>query len=98
MLILFVSLLVTLGMAFALQGRAIRGLLVLLAANVAVGLGAAASTRWGWLAFSMAMDALVLLGIAVARNDAQPQPAPAEPERDPAWCITHKKLEPEEER
>lgn len=96
MLILFVSLLAALGAAFVFQGREVRGLLVLLAANVAVGLGAAASTRWGWLAFSMAMDGLCLIGIAVARND--PQPAPAEPERDPAWCITHKKLEPEEER
>lgn len=98
MLILFVSLLAALGAATVFRGREVRGLLVLLAANVAVGLGAAASTRWGWLAFSMAMDGLVLLGIAVALNEAQPQPAPVEPERDPDWCITHKKLEPEEER
>lgn len=96
MLILFVSLLAALGAAFVFQGREVRGLLVILTANVAVGLGTAASTRWGWLAFSMAMDGLCLIGIAVARND--PQPAPEEPERDPAWCITHKKLEPKEER
>lgn len=96
MLILFVSLLAALGAAFVFQGRAIRGLLVLLVANVTVGLGAAASTRWGWLAFSFAMDGLVLLGIAAARNEPQPQPAPEE--RDPDWCITHKKLEPKEDR
>lgn len=74
MLIVFVPLLVALGAAFALKGRAIRGLLVILSANVAVGLGAAASTRWGWLAFSLAMDGLVLLGIAAARNTPEPEP------------------------
>lgn len=74
MLIVFVPLLVALGAAFALRGRAIRGLLVILSANVAVGLGAAASTRWGWLAFSLAMDGLVLLGIAAARNEPEPEP------------------------
>jgi hypothetical protein len=96
LLIVFVSLLAALGAATVLRGHEIRGLLVLLVANATVGLGAAASTRWGWLAFSTAMTGLCLVGIAMVRNES----APAEPdeERDPDYCWTHKKLEPEEER
>lgn len=96
MLILFISLLAALGAAFAFRGHEVRGLLVLLVANTTVGLGCTASTRWGWLAFSLAMDGLCVLGIAMARTD--PVPAPEDPERDPDYCITHKKLEPQEER
>lgn len=99
MLIVFVAVLAATGAAHALKGRALRGLLVILTANVAGGLGAAASTRWGWLAFSSAMSGIGLLGIAAARNvpDAPP-PAPPEPERDPDYCWTHKTLEPQEDR
>lgn len=68
MLILFVALLAALGAALVSLGREVRGLLILLVANATVGLGAAASARWAWLAFSCAMTALCLLGIAAVRN------------------------------
>lgn len=68
MLIVFIALLAALGAAFVLKGREVRGLLVLLVANVAVGLGAAASTRWGWLAFSTAMTGVCLIGIAAVHR------------------------------
>lgn len=68
MLIVFIALLAALGAAFVYRGHEVRGLLVLLVANATVGLGAAASTRWGWLAFSCAMSALCLVGIAAVRN------------------------------
>lgn len=68
MLILFISLLAALGAALVLQGREVRGLLVLLVANATVGLGAAASARWAWLAFSCAMTGVCLVGIAAVRN------------------------------
>lgn len=102
----FIVILAALGAAFVFQGHEVRGLLVLLVANATVALGAAASTRWAWLAFSCAMTALCLVGIAAARSgtevalraaDPAPEPAP-DPERDPDWCITHKQLEPREER
>lgn len=98
MLILFVSILAAIGAAFVFKGREVRGLLVLLVANATVGLGTVASARWGWLAFSCCMTALCLVGIALARNEPTPEPAPDDPERDPDWCITHKTLEPQEER
>jgi hypothetical protein len=96
MLIVFVTLLAALGAATVFRGYEVRGLLVLLVANATVALGAAASTRWGWLAFSTAMTGLCLVGIAMVRNE----PTPAEPdeERDPDYCFTHKELEPKEER
>jgi hypothetical protein len=68
MLIIFIALLAALGAAFVLQGREVRGLLILLVANATVGLGAAASARWAWLAFSCCMTALCLVGIAAVRN------------------------------
>lgn len=96
MLIPFIAVLAALGAAFVFQGREVRGLLVLLVANVVVGLCAAASTRWGWLAFSSAMTAMVLIGLAAAVADPAPDPEPEE--RDPDYCFTHKKIEPKEER
>lgn len=68
MLIIFIALLAALGAALVLQGREVRGLLVLLVANATVGLGAAATTRWAWLAFSCAMTGVCLVGIAAVRN------------------------------
>jgi hypothetical protein len=68
MLIIFIALLAALGAALVSLGREVRGLLVLLVANATVGLGAAATTRWAWMAFSCAMTALCLLGIALVRN------------------------------
>jgi hypothetical protein len=64
MLIFFIALLAALGAAFVYRGHEVRGLLVLLVANATVAAGAAASTRWGWLAFSTAMTGICLLGIA----------------------------------
>jgi hypothetical protein len=95
-LILFISILAALGAAVAYRGREVRGLLVLLVACAAALPGEAATGRWNWLGFSLAMCALALAGIVIVRND--PVPAPDDPERDPDWCIPHKKLEPKEER
>lgn len=107
MLIAVVSLLAALGAAFVFRGRAVRGLLILLVANATVALGAAASTRWAWLAFSCAMTALCLLGIAAAMHEpasteddmsTEPESSDEDEERSPDYCYTHKKLEPKEER
>lgn len=96
MLIFYVAILAALGAAFVFQGRERRGLLILLVANATVAAGAGFTAKWPWLAFSLGMCALCLVGIAIAKAD--PQPAPEEPERSPDYCITHGKLEPKEER
>jgi len=95
-LILFVSILAALGAAISFRGREVRGLLVLLVACAASLPAEAATSRWNWLAFSLGMCGLCLVGIAIAKAD--PQPAPEEPERSPDYCIIHGKLEPKEER
>lgn len=96
MLIVFVPILAALGAAIVLQGREARGLLVISVGNAANAAVSAATGRWNWFAFSMALVVLAMGGIAMVRNE--PAPAPPDEERDPDYCITHKKLEPEEER
>jgi len=68
MFAIFIALLAALGAAFVYRGHEGRGLLVLLVANATVAAGAAAGTRWGWLAFSAALTGICLIGIAAVRN------------------------------
>lgn len=96
MLIVFVPILAALGAAVAFRGQPARGLIVLMAANATNAAVAAVTGRWNWLAFSLAMVALGVVGLLTVRNE--PEQAPDDEERDPDYCFTHKKLEPKEER
>lgn len=69
MLIIFVPILAALGVAFALRGKALRGLLVTLVALVADLAVAVATERWNWVAFTAAMILLCLGGIAASRRN-----------------------------
>ena len=69
MILFFVIILAALGAAIAFRGREVRGLLVLLVANVTVAAGASLTAKWPWLAFSLAMCGLCLVGIALARRE-----------------------------
>lgn len=68
MAIIFVCILAALGAAIAFRGRWMRGLIVILVANATAALTAAATGRWGWVAFSCAMCALSAIGMACARR------------------------------
>lgn len=103
MLLLFTVILAALGAAFVLKGREARGLLVLLVAVLTVTADAAATGRWAWFAFTLALAGLVLIGLYSVRGGemAAPEPespAEPEPERSPDYCWTHQQVEPQEER
>lgn len=67
--VIFVALLAAFGAAVSCRGRQARGLLVILAANAASIPTEIYTARWPWLAFSLAMTALCLIGVALARRE-----------------------------
>lgn len=104
MLLPFVIILAALGAAVVFRGRKVRGLLVVLVANMTAAASAASLARWSWTAFSLAMVGVAMVGIAIARRDPvpattpEPEPAPEPDERSSDYCWTHQQIEKRDEK
>jgi hypothetical protein len=66
---IFIVILAAFGAAFAFRGRQMRGLCVLLAANLGGVAGFALRSYWGWMAFSCCAAALCVAGMVAVRRD-----------------------------